>query len=252
MKVAQVLASFTGGQADTLRKAMGKKIPELLAEQKNLFVNGCVKNGISKDIAEKIFAQIDYFSGYGFNKSHSAAYAFLAYQTAWLKYYYPVEFMCNLLSSEISDEEKLGIYLDQADRMGIICMPEDINKSDLEFKIQVGHHNNGEDLQVLRKPLTCLKGVGAKAVDDIVKKQPFSNLEDFLARVNSRAVTSAVFKTLVKSGCMKEAFDLPQDYLLSKYEEVKKKVDKDKKSKQKQEKKMGKIQGSLFDAEAHF
>ena len=253
MKVAQVLAGFTGGQADTLRKAMGKKIPELLAEQKTLFVDGCAKNGISKSIAEKIFAQIDYFSGYGFNKSHSAAYAFLAYQTAWLKKYYPIEFMCNLLSSEIGDEDKLRMYLDQADRMGIIVMPEDINKSGLEFKIQLAEHNNGEELQVLRKPLTGLKGVGSKAVQNIVDNQPFASLEDFLTRINSRAVTSAVFKTMVQSGCMKEAFNLPEEYLLSKYDEVKKKVDKDRKARQKQDKKMEKFGGgSLFDTEPQF
>jgi DNA polymerase-3 subunit alpha len=253
MKVAQVLAGFTGAQADTLRKAMGKKIPELLAEQKELFIDGCKKNDISKAVAEKIFEQIDYFSGYGFNKSHSAAYAFLAYQTAWLKQYYPIEFMCNLLSSEIGDEDKSRMYLDQADRMGIICMPEDINKSGLRYKIQVGQHANGETLQVLRKPLTGLKGVGSKAVNNIVENQPFTDLEDFLARIDSRLVNSAVFKTLVNSGCMKEAFDLPPEYLLSKYDEVKKKIDKDKKAKAKQKKKMKEYGGgSLFDTEPQF
>jgi len=248
MKVAQVLANFTGAQADTLRKAMGKKIPELLAQQKQLFIDGCAVNNIPKDISEKIFAQIDYFSGYGFNMSHSAAYAFLAYQTAWLKCYYPVEFMCNLLSSE-KDEEKLNLYLDQASKMGIICMPEDINSSGDSFKIQIGEHNNGKRLEVLRKPLTGLKGVGPRAVDNIIKNQPFLTFEDFLAKIDARLVNVGVFTTLVQSGCMKEAWGLPQDYLLAKYDSVKKKVDKAKKDKKKQDQKMGRHEGSLFGSQ---
>ena len=253
MKVAQVLAGFTGAQADTLRKAMGKKIPELLAEQKNMFVDGCVANEIEKPIAEKIFAQIDYFSGYGFNKSHSAAYAFLAYQTAWLKYYYPIEFMCCLLSSVIDDDDKYRMYLDQVDRMGIICMPEDINKSGLDFKIQVGEHNNGKQLQVLRKLLLGLKGVGGKAVKNIVDNQPFANLEDFLMKIDARLVNSGVYAKLVKSGCMQEAFNLPEEYLINQYAEVKKKIDKDKKAKKKQQQKMDKYGGgSLWDRGPQF
>jgi DNA polymerase-3 subunit alpha len=253
MKISQVLAGFTGAQADTLRKAVGKKIPELLKKQKELFVKGCIKNGVKADIAEKIFAQIDYFAGYGFNKSHSAAYAFLAYQTAWLKRYYPVEFMCNLLTNEINDEDKLRLYLNQASKMEIICMPEDINESGLEFKIQVGYHSNGEEMSVLRKPLTGLKGVGGKAVKNIVDNQPFSDLEDFLKKIDARLVNSAVFAKLAKSGCMKEAFGLPEEHLLSRYEEVKKKINKEKKVRAKQEKKMAKFQGqSLFDSEPKF
>jgi len=249
MKVSQVLAGFTGGQADTLRKAMGKKIPEILAEQKSKFVDGCGKNGIEKKVAEAIFAQIDYFSGYGFNKSHSAAYAFLAYQTAWLKKYYPIEFMCNLLSGELGDDDKLRMYLDQADRMGIICMPEDINESGLGYKIQIGQHNNGQSLNVLRKPLTGLKGVGTKAVHNIVQNQPYSDLEEFLEKIDSRLVNSAVFKKMAESGCMKESFGLSSDVLISRYDEVKKKVDKQKKAKVKQKKEMEKYGGgSLFDS----
>jgi len=180
--------------------------------------------------------------------SHAAAYAFLAYQTAWLKAYYPVEFMCNLLTSEINNEDKLFPYLAQAETMGIVCQKPDINQSGLEFKIQVATFANDKKKDVLRKPLTSLKGVGFKAVQNIVENQPYKNLEEFLSKIESRIVNSRVFETLVKSGCMEEAWDQPKEYLLKQYAEVKKKIDIAKKEKVKQDKKKEQFKGkTLFD-----
>lgn len=254
MKIAVELAGFTGGQADTLRKAMGKKLPEVMAKQKELFISGCVKNGIDQSIAIKIFEQIDYFSGYGFNKSHSAGYSNVAYQTAYLKYYYPIEFICNLLSSEIGNEDKLSMYLRVADRMRIICMPPDINKSKLEFNIEKGRHKKtGDVFDVLRKPLTILKGVGLKAVENIVQNQPFDNLEDFIKKINSRIVNKTVFKTLVEQGCMDMSWGVDHDILLKQYGEAKNKLDKEKKARKKQIEKMKETgPGSLFGDEFDF
>ena len=247
MKVAQVIAGFTGGQADTLRKAVGKKDADLLKQQKDLFIRGCIKNGVQDDIAEKIFAQIDFFAGYGFNKSHSAAYAYLAYQTAWLKYYYPLEFMCNLLTSEIGNEDKLNMYLGQAVRMKIGCAKEDINRSGLAFKISKIETASKKVVMGLIKPLTGLKGVGAKAVQNIVENQPYKNIEEFLRKIDSRVVNVRVFKTLVEAGCM-DSWNTSGADLLIQHENAKKKLDKERKEKRKQDKKMAEIGGgTLFD-----
>jgi len=250
MRVSQKMAGFTGGQADTLRKAVGKKDKDLLAQTKKQFVDGCVKNDIKEEIAIKVFAQIEYFGDYGFNKSHSAAYAFIAYQTAWLKCYYPIEFMCNLLTSEINNNdknEKLNMYIHAAERMGITCSHFDVNNSELEFKIGKLTFKNGQQREGLIKPLTMLKGVGSKAVESIVKNQPFKDLEDFMARTDARVVNCRVFETMVKSGCM-GSWGVPQAIMLTKYPEIKKSMEKDKKIKQKQEKEMEKFGGlSLMD-----
>jgi DNA polymerase-3 subunit alpha len=254
MQVAVKLAGFSNPQSDTLRYAVGKKIPELLTQQKELFIDGCVKNGIEKSIAQKIFEQIDYFSGYGFNKSHSAAYAYLAYQTCWLKEYYPVEFMCNLLTSEINNNDKnlkLNSYIRAAHKMGIVCMPADINKSSTKFTIEKGQHKKtGKILDVLRKPLTMLNGVGSKAVDSIVENQPYENLDDFIKKIDARVVNVRVFTTLVEAGCMDETWGVSREVLLKEYPEKKKEMAKAKKARQKQQEKMEKYGGgSLFGEE---
>lgn len=252
MKVAQVLAGFSGGQADILRKVVGKKKPELIKKEKldELFINGCVSNGIKSDIAKKIFDQICFFAGYGFNKSHSAAYAFLAYQTAFLKVNYPIEYMCSLLTSEINNNDKnlkLDSYIDQAGRMGIICMPPNINKSGLRFKIEKGFHKKrNEEIEFIRKPLTCLNGVGAKAVEDIVNKQPFTGLEDFVMRIDHRVCNSGVFKTLVDNGCM-STWKMSNEKILEMYPVVKEQCEKERRLRKKQDEKMKEFEGSLFD-----
>ena len=181
--------------------------------------------------------------------SHAAAYAFLAYQTVWLKRYYPIEFMCNLLSGEIGNEDKLRMYLAQANRMGILMKPEDINQSGLEFKIQTGTNQHNEKVDILRKPLTGLKGVGAKAVKNIVDNQPYKDLSDFLSKIDSRIVNVRVFATLAQSGCMQQAWSVSPKHLMSQYENAKKKIDKKRKVKKKQDESMQKFGGkSLFDS----
>jgi DNA polymerase-3 subunit alpha len=249
MKVAVELAGFTGGQSDTLRKAMGKKLPEVMAKQKELFLNGCAGHDIPQKTAQKIFEQIDYFSGYGFNKSHSAAYAFLAYQTAYLKYHFPLEFMCELLTSEINNNDKnlkLNAYIRAAKKMGIACLLTDINKSGLRFKIEKAESGK----EVLRCPFTILPGVGSKAVENIVANQPYDDLESFLKKTDARIVNKTVFKTLVHSGCMDDAWSIPHNHLIKEHEETKAKLDKAKKAKKKQLENMNKLgEGSLFGDE---
>jgi DNA polymerase-3 subunit alpha len=253
MKISQVLAGFTGGQADTLRKVVGKKKPELIKKERldDLFVEGCVKNGVSEEIAKKIFDQICYFAGYGFNRSHSAAYAFIAYQCAWLKIYYPLEFMCNLLSSEINNNdknEKLNAYLEAASDMKVIVKLPHINKSGMLFQIE-----REGDTDIIRYPLTALKSVGSKAVADIVQKQPFKSLHDFVSRVENRVVNSRVFKTLVDYGCMDGAWRLKREDLLAQYDTVRDKIEKEKKERTKQKKYMNKFQGqNVFGKDFNF
>jgi len=257
MKISQVLAGFTGGQADTLRKVVGKKKPELIAKEKldEKFVNGCVKNGISQEVAKKIFDHIYKFASYGFNKSHSAAYAFIAYQCAYLKVKYPLEFMCNLLSSEINNSdkgEKLSHYLHAAKKMNIICNPPDINISGNLFKIESGYHQDLKRcIECLWEPLTILKGVGSKAVDSIVQNQPYKNLGEFMSKVDGRLVNSRVFKAMLEKKSMNKAWGLQTDdyeRIISEYEIIKKNMDKEKKAKQKQlERESKRGNKSLFD-----
>ena len=253
MKVSTVMAGFTGGQSDSLRKAVGKKKKDLMQEMKGKFVDGCVKNGIDIEIAKKIFEQIEYFGGYGFNKSHSCAYAFIAYQTAWLKCYYPLEFMCNLLTSEINNSdknEKLNMYIRAAERDSITCAPANINESGTEFKIVKQEFKNGTSRIGLIKPLTMLNGVGEKAVKNIVENQPFKNLEDFVKRTDARVVNTRVFAAMVEAGCMDKVWSMPRSVLLTEYPEMKKKSVKDKKDKIKQDKEMEQYGNNTLFGEA--
>jgi DNA polymerase-3 subunit alpha len=252
MKVSQVVAGFTGGQADTLRKAVGKKKPELLKQQRELFVKGCFNNNVEKSIAEKIFEQIDYFAGYGFNKSHSAAYSFLSYQTAYLKVKYPIEFMCNLMSSEISNNDKdrkLISYANECDRMGIAIFPQKINLSGLKYTIEKGNSKStGDPVEYLRKPLTTLKGVGAKAVTNIVEHQPFTSLEDLLRRTEARIINKTIMEALIDHGCFPKEWG-SKDRIRKDYPEIKKIFEKERKALKKEKEKMEEYEGSLFGEE---
>tara|TARA_R110000824_G_scaffold12226_7_gene53613 strand:- start:39472 stop:42408 length:2937 start_codon:yes stop_codon:yes gene_type:complete len=256
MKVAQKMAGFTKGESDVLRKAVGKKKLELLAQQKNKFVDGCVKNDINRKIAEAIFAQIEFFGGYGFNRSHSASYALIAYQTAYLKHYYPTEFMCALLSSEIKNNDKnikLNSYMHQARDMGIVIKGADINNSGLKYKIEHGVRktnasgNKGEEYEFIRSPLTTLSGVGNKAVEAIVEHQPFDNLNQFLHKVDGRKMNSRIFETLARQGCMTEAFKLSSDRIMAQYDSVKVKVKKEKDAIKKEKDEEEEFGGNIFD-----
>jgi DNA polymerase-3 subunit alpha len=246
MKVAQHLAGFTMPQADSLRKGIGKKIKDILIKLEETFVNGCVKNNIPKDIATKIFEQIKYFADYGFNRSHAAAYSFISYQTCWLKKYYPVEYMCNLLTSEISNSdknEKLNIYIYAAKRMDIIFLTYDLNKSSTEFKIE----KLPDGREALRQPLTMLNGVGDKAVNSIIQNQPYISLDDFIRKVDLRLVNSKVINMLVENECM-HTWCRNKDEVLDQYLGIRKNIEKEKKDEKKKEeneKRYGRE--SLFD-----
>ncbi len=197
MKIASKLAGYSLGEADILRRAMGKKVPEIMAAQRERFVSGAIARGIPKDKAEVIFDLMEKFAGYGFNKSHSAAYALIAYQTAYLKAHFPVAYMAALLSYEMGDADQVVKYVNECRRMGIEVLPPDINESDRDFTVV-------EDK--IRFGLAAIKNVGEGAIDSILKARkegPFSSFEDFCLRVDLRKVNRRVIESLIKAG----AFD---------------------------------------------
>ena len=183
MKVASTLAGFTLGEADLLRRAMGKKRPEVLAAQREKFLQGALKRGVSLDIAENIFDLMEYFSGYGFNKSHSAAYSLISYQTAWLKVHYPKEYMAALLTSISGVTEKVAFYVDACRQMGIEILPPDVNESLEDFTV-VGDR--------IRFGLNAVKNVGRSAVAAIIaareQKGDFKSFADFVEKVDLHVV----------------------------------------------------------------
>jgi len=198
MRVASEMAGFSLAEADILRRAISKKTPEIMAEARHSFVNGAAKKGIDKNIADKIFNQIEYFSGYGFNKSHSAAYAMISYRTAYLKANFPIEFMTALLTSERDNTDKVAQYINEAIRMGIKILPSDVNESFANFTVVDGG---------IRFGLAAVKNVGQSAIDSIIDSRSkfgkFRSLYDFTQRVDSRLVNRRVIESLVKCG----AFD---------------------------------------------
>ncbi len=187
MKIATDMAGFSLPEADLMRKAIGKKKPEVLAAQREKFVNGSIKNGFNKALAEEVFNLIDFFAGYGFNKSHSAAYALIAYQTAYLKTYFPLEFMCALLSNA-SDHDKARLLLNECRRLGIKILPPDINKSGREFTL---------DGKTIRFGLAAIKNLGDAAISKIISGQPFKDVYDLAARTG---LNKAVLESLILSG----------------------------------------------------
>ncbi|MGB7844364.1 MAG: DNA polymerase III subunit alpha [Candidatus Acidiferrum sp.] len=197
MQIANCLASFSLGEADILRRAMGKKKKEEMAAQRAKFLAGCEKNKIPEKKVVRIFDLMEEFAGYGFNKSHSCAYALLAYQTAYLKTHYPVEFMAALLTSETGNTEKAVKYINEARGMGISILPPDVNESDLFFT-PVG--------DCIRFGLAAIKNVGentAKAIrESRLSQKEFKSLYDFCERIESRFLNKRVFESLIKSGAM--------------------------------------------------
>ncbi len=198
MRIANKLANFTMGQADILRKAMGKKRPEEMEKQKESFIQGAMTNGISEKKAVKIFDLMAYFAEYGFNKSHSAAYAYVTYQTAYLKSHYPVEFMAATMSADMDNTDKIVKSIAGCREMGIKILPPDINLSGKEFKVV------GDSILF---GLEAVKGVGSAAIESIIEtkdaKGRFASLPDFIDRVDQRKVNKKVVESLIKAG----AFD---------------------------------------------
>ncbi len=214
MQVAQALAGYTLGGADILRRAMGKKKPEEMAKQKGIFVEGAVNKGVTQDDAERIFGLLEFFAGYGFNKSHSAAYALITYQTAWLKAHYPAELLCAILTSDKDRIEKVVRTIADARAMGITVLPPDINESDTDFKVvytaeapeKQGGKKRKRALPQIRFGLGAVRGVGGAALEAIFearKNGRFIDLFDFAARVDAAKINKAVLQALVQCG----AFD---------------------------------------------
>lgn len=197
MQIARDLAGFSLAEADILRKAVGKKIKSLLDELKEKLISGMIKNGIQEEVAKKIWDWIVPFGSYGFNKSHSVAYAFIAYQTAYLKAHYPVEFMASLLSSEQTDVERIGFLIEECKRMGIEVLPPDINESFRNFSV-VPRKNQ------IRFGLLAIKNVGENTVEAIVEERKrggnFSSLSDFLSRIPAKDLNKKSLESMIKAG----------------------------------------------------
>ncbi len=220
MQIANVLAGYTLAEADVLRKSMGKKDKEKMAQQRNMFIERCVDNGVDKKQAENIFDLIEYFAGYGFNKSHSAAYAYIAYQTAYLKAHYPAYFMCALLTSEANNTDKVAVYIDECNRLNIPILPPDINESQVDFTVVT----QKDSTKAIMFGLSAIKNVGEAAIENIIEERKngnFKDLSDFLKRVNQRKVNKKVIESLIKSGCF-DFIDKNRNKLLNEAENPKK------------------------------
>ena len=197
MQAAQILAGYSLGQADLLRRAMGKKIRKEMAEQRKHFVKGATERSIERSHADAIFDLLERFAEYGFNKSHAAAYALVAYQTAYLKANHPVEFMAASMTLDMGNTDKLAEFRAEAERLGITVEPPSVNRSSIEFDVEGS---------TIHYALAALKGVGRQAVEGIVaarRDKPFTDLTDFARRINPKAVNKRVLESLAASG----AFD---------------------------------------------
>jgi DNA polymerase-3 subunit alpha len=219
MRIASELAGFTLGGADLLRRAMGKKIAELMAEQRKKFVDGCKERGIAENTANQIFDLMDKFAAYGFNKSHAAGYSVVAFQTGYLKAHYPAEFMAANLTSEMTSTSRIVTLIDDCKRLGVPVLPPDVNESFAEFTVideaQIATEMktskaNGTAANVttkaIRYGLGAIKNVGLGAIESIVKtreqKGKFTSIYDFCSRIDMRLANKKVLESLAQSGAM--------------------------------------------------
>lgn len=202
MQIARDLAGFSLGEADVLRKAVGKKIKELVAEQRIKFIEGCIEHGITKNVAEQVFAFIEPFAGYGFNRSHAACYAMIGYQTAYLKAHYPAEFMAALLTSDQSDTDRIAIEVREAREIGLDVLQPDINESFESFAVIRGD----DGIERVRFGLQAIKNVGSVCAEEIVKERKqggkFKTLEDFVERVQTKDLNKKSVEALTKVGAL--------------------------------------------------
>ena len=198
MEAAKVLAGYSLGEADLLRRAMGKKIKSEMDAQRARFIDGCAVNGIDAPKANELFDLIDKFAGYGFNKSHAAAYALVAYQTAWLKAHHPAEFFAASMSFDMAQTDKLALFVEDIRRSGAECLPPDVNSSLADFSVEEGK---------VRYALGALKGVGEKAMESLaVERQghgPYQSLDDFAERIDPKLLNRRQLESLASAG----AFD---------------------------------------------
>jgi DNA polymerase III subunit alpha len=198
MQIAQILAGYTLGGADLLRRAMGKKKPEEMAKQRSVFVSGAVARGVREAQATHIFDLMEKFAGYGFNKSHSAAYALLSYQTAWLKAHYPAAYMAAVLSSDMDKTDKVVTLIDECTGMGLKVLPPDVNASVYKFRVA--------GAASIRYGMGAIKGVGASAVEAIIEERErngaYGTLADLCRRIDLQRVNRRVFEALIRSGSL--------------------------------------------------
>lgn len=214
MQIAQVLAGYTLGSADLLRRAMGKKKPEEMAKQRATFIQGATERGVNTHTASHIFDLMEKFAGYGFNKSHSAAYALLTYQTAWLKAHYPAAFMAAVLSSDMAHTDKVAVFIEECELLKIDLLPPHINRSCYKFTV--------DDEGKIQYGLGAIKGVGLAAIENIIEarsQQPFSDLYDFCMRVDLKKVSRRVIEALIRSGTF-DSFGKHRAWLMANMEEA--------------------------------
>ncbi|PIZ98715.1 MAG: DNA polymerase III subunit alpha, partial [Candidatus Komeilibacteria bacterium CG_4_10_14_0_2_um_filter_37_10] len=208
MELARELAGFTYGEADVLRKAVGKKIKELLEKQERKMIDGMISNGINQSIAQKIWEFILPFARYGFNRSHAACYALIAYQTAYLKANYPAQFMAALLTSDLNNTDKIAMEIAECEKMGIRVLPPDINQSYRIFTVVKEQLDKNEP--VIRFGLAAIKNVGHNIASAIISerraKQEYSNLTDFLLRLQNKDLNKKSLESLIKAGAF-DCFD---------------------------------------------
>ena len=196
MQIAGTISGYSMGEADILRRAMGKKEPAVMAAQKERFCTGAVSRGFPADKAESLFNLIEKFAGYGFNKSHSAAYAYITYQTAFLKAHYPLEFLAALFTSEINNPTTLTKHIQEAREDGVVLLPPSINDSDRNFTVEGNQ---------LRFGLAGVKNVGDNAIRAIIdarKKGHFNSFSNFLERINLTKVNKKVIESLIQAGAL--------------------------------------------------
>ncbi|MCH9814340.1 MAG: DNA polymerase III subunit alpha [Epsilonproteobacteria bacterium] len=217
MQIVQTIGGFSLGGADVVRRAMGKKIKEEMDRLKGEFADGAVKKGFDRTKSEELFDLIVKFAGYGFNKSHSAAYAMITFETSYLKAYYPAEFMAALLTSEAQNTDKVAKYVDEVKRLGIELLPPSIAKSRIEFSPSAdGDHDT------ILFGMGAIKGVGHKAIESILEaraEKPFEDLSDFIARIETSKVNKRVLESLIKSGAM-DSFGYSRRALMDQIEKI--------------------------------
>ena len=220
MQIAQVLAGYSLGGADLLRRAMGKKQPEEMAKQRAVFQDGAAKNGIDPDLAIKIFDLVEKFAGYGFNKSHSAAYALVSYQTLWMKVHFPAEFMAAVMSADMDNTDKIVTLVDESERMQLTILPPDVNKGEYKFSV--------DEQQRIVYGLGAIKGVGEGPIESILEARatggPFTDLFDFCRRIDLKKLNRRVMERLIKAGAL-DALGPSRAILMASLEKAMKQAD---------------------------
>ena len=231
MQIVMKLAGYDLGRSDLVRRAMSKKKADVMAKEREYFVYGnealnvpgCIARGIDEKIANKIFDEMTDFAKYAFNKSHAAAYTIVSYQTAWLKYYYPVEFMAALMTSVIDNPTKVAEYIMECRKMNIKLLPPDINEGERDFSVSDGN---------IRYALSAIKSVGRSVIDSIVRERtergPFATLKDFIERLSGKEVNKRTVESFIKSGAM-DCFHVTRRQLMMVYVQVMDQVNQERK-----------------------